>query len=162
MIDSLTQPSRADSNMDLHLTGRTAVVTGASKGIGKAVAERLASEGVHVHLVARTQADLDAVAQDIRARYQVDVAVWPLDLSDGANVDRLFAETADANILVNNAGAIPRGTIEEVEEDAWRAAWDLKVFGYINMCRRYFAAMKARKEGVIINIIGAPGRIVGI
>lgn len=146
--------------MDLNLAGRTAVVTGASKGIGRAVAERLAAEGVHLHLVARTADDLENAAADIRKRHRVDVAVWPLDLSNGGNVDRLFAVAPDVDIVVNNAGAIPRGTIEEIEEEAWRAAWDLKLFGYINMCRRYFSAMKARGSGVIINVIGAGGQRV--
>src|SRR5205823_12325024 len=85
---------------------------------------------------------------------------YALDLSDSRNVDKLAAECADTDILVNNAGAIPGGTIAQIDEVRWRAAWALKVFGYINMTRRFYALMAARKSGVIINIIGAAGESV--
>src|SRR5262249_9094560 len=58
------------------------------------------------------------------------------------------------DILVNNAGAIPGGALLDVDEQTWRKAWDLKVFGYINMCRAYYALMKQRGSGVIINVTG--------
>src|SRR5258708_12061575 len=83
-----------------------------------------------------------------------------MDLSDSKNADRLAAECPDIDILINNAGAIPRGTIAEIDEARWREAWDLKVFGYINMTRRFYALMAARKSGVIVNIIGAAGDAV--
>src|SRR5207253_10978972 len=79
------------------------------------------------------------------------------NLSDSKNVDRLAAECADTDILVNNAGAIPGGNIAQIDEARWREAWDLKVFGYINMTRRFYALMAARRAGVIINILGAAG-----
>ncbi len=69
---------------------------------------------------------------------------------------------------MNNAGAIPGGNLIEIDEAKWRAAWDLKVFGYVNMCRAYYALMKAKKSGVIVNVIGAaaqtrdPGYICGV
>jgi 3-oxoacyl-[acyl-carrier protein] reductase len=66
----------------------------------------------------------------------------------------------ETEILINNAGAIPRGTIAEIDEVRWRQAWDLKVFGYINMTRRFYALMAARSAGVIINIIGSAGENV--
>ena len=69
--------------MDLGLAGKTALVTGASKGIGRAIAEGLAAEGVHLHLAARTKADLEAVGEAIRSRWNVNVTVHPADLSDG-------------------------------------------------------------------------------
>jgi hypothetical protein len=87
----------------------------------------------------------------------VAVRHFALDLSDGRNVDRLAAECPDIDILVNNAGAIPGGDIAEIDEQRWRQAWDLKVFGYINMTRRFYALMAARKAGIIINILGAAG-----
>ena len=143
--------------MDLELAGKTVLITGASKGIGRACAEGFAAEGAHVNLVSRTAADLDRAAGEIRDRHQVSVTTHARDLSVSRNVDELFEATSDIDILVNNAGAIPGGSIERIDEETWRAAWDLKVFGYINMTRRYLAAMRARGHGVIVNDIGTGG-----
>ncbi len=143
--------------MDLGLAGRTALVTGASKGIGRAIAEGLATEGVHLHLAARTRADLDVTADAIRAQWNVNVTVHPADLSDGDTCRRLAASVGDLDILMNNAGAIPGGDILAIDEARWREAWDLKVYGYINLARAVYPAMKARGGGVIINIIGLGG-----
>lgn len=140
--------------MDLKLRGKSVLITGASKGIGRASAMVLAEEGCDVILVARTAADLNAAEQEIRQACQVNVQSVALDLADSRNVDRLAAEFPDIDILVNNAGAIPGGTLLEVDEARWRAAWDLKVFGYINMCRAFYALMKAHGSGVIVNIAG--------
>jgi len=141
--------------MDLKLAGKTALITGASKGIGRATAQSFAEEGCNVVLVARTAADLDAAKGAIARKSNVRVDVMATDLSQGANVDKVFAAFPDVDILVNNAGAIPGGSLTEIDEARWRSAWDLKVFGYVNMCRRYYARMKERKAGVIVNIIGA-------
>jgi len=143
--------------MDLNLRGKTALITGASKGIGRSAAEVLAEEGVNVILVSRTQADLDTAHSAISARHNVRAEVHAYDISDSRNVDRLAAQHPDIDILVNNAGAIPGGDLWDVTEDRWRAAWDLKVYGYINMCRRFYAEMKQRGHGVIINILGMAG-----
>ena len=143
--------------MDLHLQGKTALITGASKGIGRAAAQVLAEEGVNVILVSRTQADLDAARNAIAARCNVRTEVHAYDISDSRNVDRLAEHHPDIDILVNNAGAIPAGNLWDVTEDRWRAAWDLKVYGYINMCRRFYAEMKQRGRGVIINVLGMAG-----
>lgn len=144
--------------MELGLRGKKALVTGASKGIGRACAEALAEEGCDVVLVSRTAADLEAARAAIIAKHNVAVRIFPLDLSDSRNVDTLAAECADTDILVNNAGAIPGGNIDTVDEARWREAWDLKVFGYINMTRRFYGLMRERKHGVIINILGAAGQ----
>jgi NAD(P)-dependent dehydrogenase (short-subunit alcohol dehydrogenase family) len=143
--------------MDLGLRGGKALVTGASKGIGRACAEVLAEEGCDVVLVSRTAADLETVRAKIAREHNVVVRYYALDLSDSRNVDKLAAECADIDILINNAGAIPGGNIEQIDEARWRQAWDLKVFGYINMTRRFYTLMAARKSGVIINILGAAG-----
>jgi len=140
--------------MDLKLTGKMALITGASKGIGRATAEILAGEGCNLILVARTAADLDAAKNAIIRKANVRVDTVAADLSDSANVSRLAQDFPGIDILVNNAGAIPGGTLLDVDEAKWRAAWDLKVFGYVNMCRAFYALMKARKAGVIINVVG--------
>src|ERR1700736_5692567 len=100
--------------MELNLRGRTALVTGASKGIGLASAECLAAEGVNVILVSRTQADLDAARHKIMSRWNVNVQVHAYDLSDSRNVDKLVAEHAGIDILVNNAGAITASELEHI------------------------------------------------
>jgi NAD(P)-dependent dehydrogenase (short-subunit alcohol dehydrogenase family) len=143
--------------MDLKLRGRKALVTGASKGIGLACARLLAREGVDVALASRTSSDLERAKAEILGIANVGVRVFPLDLSQSRSVETLARECADIDILVNNAGAIPGGSIDDVDEARWRAAWDLKVFGYINMTRRFLALMGERGSGVIVNVIGAAG-----
>jgi NAD(P)-dependent dehydrogenase (short-subunit alcohol dehydrogenase family) len=143
--------------MDLGLSGRTALVTGSSKGIGRAVAERLASEGVAITLVARSSAELDQTARDIRALHPVRVDTLAADLTLEADRERIITTCGEADILVNSAGSIPGGTVEDVDDARWRAAWDLKVFGCISLCRAFFTRMKARRSGVIINMIGTAG-----
>ena len=143
--------------MDLGLTGRTALITGGSKGIGKASAWSLAREGCNIHIASRTEADLEQAKQDITSRFNVSVTIHPTDLSDGDAARALIGACEEVDILVNNAGAIPAGDIHSVDEPRWREAWDLKVFGYINTCRAMLDIMKARGHGVIVNVIGAAG-----
>ena len=103
--------------MDLNLKGRTALVTGASKGIGFHTALRFAQEGCHVHLVARTGADLADAASRISAQVDssVQVRFHSFDLSQSPDVDAMIATCDPFDILVNNAGAIPGGSLEEVD-----------------------------------------------
>jgi NAD(P)-dependent dehydrogenase (short-subunit alcohol dehydrogenase family) len=143
--------------MDLNLKGRKALITGGSKGIGLAIANALAAEGCHLHLAARTASELDKVAADIRACHKVEVTTHPADLTDSAQVRKVAAACKDVDILVNSAGAIPRGTLTEIDEERWRKSWDLKVFGAINLTREIYGPMCARGKGVIINIVGLSG-----
>ncbi len=143
--------------MDLRLQGMTALVTGASRGIGFAVAQGLAREGCHLHIVARTPADLESARARIRAECPVDVECHALDLGESAAIAQLAERCAHADILVNNAGGIPSARLVEIGEDRWRKAWDLKVFGYINLTREIYRAMQQRRRGVIINVIGVSG-----
>jgi NAD(P)-dependent dehydrogenase (short-subunit alcohol dehydrogenase family) len=143
--------------MDLDLGGKTALVTGASKGIGRAVAETLAAEGCDVHLVARSADALADVAESIRQRHQVRTTAHAFDLGKSESVSALAERCAGVDIVVNNAGAIPGGSIDMVDEARWRAAWDLKVFGYVNMTRAFLGLMEKRGHGVIVNVIGLAG-----
>ncbi len=81
----------------------------------------------------------------------------PADLAETDARARVAAAFPDIDILVNNAGAIPGGTLDDVDEAAWRAGWELKVYGYIGLMRHYLRMMKERRRGVIINIIGVGG-----
>ena len=143
--------------MDLELRGKTALITGGSKGIGLAVAKGLAAEGCDVHLTSRTADDLQAAKGIIEQAHGVSVSVYPMDLSVRGNVAALAEAVGGVDILINNAGAIPGGNVAAIDEDRWREAWDLKVFGYINMTRHYLGAMTARGHGVIVNVIGLAG-----
>jgi len=140
--------------MDLKLAGKTALITGGSKGIGRAAAEILAGEGCNVIIVSRSADALLATKAAIAQRTNVRVDTVAADLSDSANVDKLARDYPDIDILVNNAGAIPGGMLLNVDEATWRRAWDLKVFGYVNMCRAFYALMQKRKRGVIVNVVG--------
>jgi 3-oxoacyl-[acyl-carrier protein] reductase len=115
--------------MDLNLTGRTALITGGSKGIGRATAEIFATEGCNVILVSRSAEALAVAKSAIVQKSNVRVDTIAADLSDSANVDRLAKDYPNIDILVNNAGAIPGGALLDVSEATWRKAWDLKVFG---------------------------------
>jgi NAD(P)-dependent dehydrogenase (short-subunit alcohol dehydrogenase family) len=140
--------------MDLHLRGKTALITGASKGIGLAIARALAAEGCHLHLTARSAPLLQQIQVDLQGKHDIKVDVHALDLSLSESASLLFERCRDIDILVNNAGAIPNGSLEQIDEATWRRAWDLKVFGYINMTRSFLAGMRKRRRGVVINIIG--------
>ena len=143
--------------MDLNLRNKTVLITGGSKGIGLACAKEFAAEGCNLHLVSRTKEDLENAKKEIEAEHGVQIMIHVFDLSDSKNVDQLVENCPKIDILVNNAGAIPAGDIQAVEEDRWRAAWDLKVFGYINMTRRYYPLRRDAGGGVIMNIIGLAG-----
>ena len=144
-------------DMDLGFKGNTVLITGGSKGIGFATARAFAAEGCPLHRAARTEKDLLAAKARLQDDFDVPVSIYPIDLSQGVNVQRLAEECGEVDILVNNAGAIPGGTLDALSEDQWRAAWELKVFGYINMMRAFYARMKTRGEGVIVNVIGNAG-----
>jgi 3-oxoacyl-[acyl-carrier protein] reductase len=147
--------------MDLQLTGKVAFVTGASKGIGRAVAEQLASEGADVVITARTAGPLEHAAADIAAR--TGRAVVPLagDMSKTEDVDRCVNETlkrfGHIDILVTCAGSSPGGLLEELTEEHWFSSLNLKFMGYVRSVRAVIPHMRERGEGAIVLVVGNDG-----
>ena len=131
--------------MDLNLKGKRVLVTGGSKGIGRACAEAFAAEGAHVMIAARNPGEDRTFASKA------------IDLAQRGAPEQLAEWAGELDILVNNAGAIPGGDLLKVDEQTWRSAWDLKVFGYINLTRQVYARMKQRRRGAIVNVIGNAG-----
>ena len=99
----------------------------------------------------------DLFLEQARAELGGEAELHPTDMRDGGALRALAAVCAQVDILVNNAGDIPGGTLESMDEAKWRHAWELKVFGYVNLSRAIFEPMKKRGSGVIVNVIGMAG-----
>jgi NAD(P)-dependent dehydrogenase (short-subunit alcohol dehydrogenase family) len=147
----------AEERMELGLNGRTALVTGGTRGIGYGIAEVLAVEGCDLHITGRTPESVEKARSSLAARYGVEVTGHALDLAAAGSAETLARSCGTPDILVNNAGAVPEGTIESIDEATWRSAWDLKVFGYINLTRALYGPMCRRGSGVIVNVVGRAG-----
>lgn len=143
--------------MDLELSGKIALVTGGSRGIGFAIAQGLAREGCHLHLAARTAPDLEAARRKILEEYDVRIGCHAVDLGTGDAIAKLVERCSQVDILVNNAGGIPTAHLLDIDEERWRKAWEPKVFGYINLTREIYRVMRERRRGVIVNVIGVSG-----
>lgn len=147
--------------MDLVLKGRSALVTGASRGIGAAIARALAEEGVDVGLVARDAAKLEELAADLRGRHAVRALPVAADLSrpetPAQAVEAVAAGLGGLDILVNCAGATRRGDVLELSDGDWIDGFALKFFGYVRVTRAAWPHLTA-KGGVVINIVGVAAR----
>jgi len=148
--------------MDLELRGKTALVTGGSKGIGRAVARALAAEGARVAICSRDAATLGQAADEIGRATGGRVEAVPGDLSQRAEVSRVAAEAVSRlgrlDILVNNAGAIKGGDFLTTPDEEWMNGWSLKLLGYIRMAREVLPHMQRQGGGRIINVVGAAAR----
>jgi len=144
--------------MELGLKGKSALITGGDKGIGYGIADEFAREGVsELHLSARDTAALDKAKSALESKYGCAVRLYPRDLSKRDVRDQLARDCSHVDILVNCAGAVPGGNLDQVTEDAWRAGWDLKLFGFVGITRIIYKEMCKRRRGVIINIVGTGG-----
>lgn len=140
-------------NEHIDLTGRTALVTGASRGIGAATARRLHAAGANVVLAARTMADIEVIAADLGERAMAvacDVADWG---SVRGAVEAATERFGAPDVLVNNAGAMdPIARIEDADPVAWAAAVNVNLTGVLHTVRAALPGMKARGRGTIVNI----------
>jgi NAD(P)-dependent dehydrogenase (short-subunit alcohol dehydrogenase family) len=144
--------------MDLDLTGKSALITGGSKGIGSAIAKALLAEGATVTLVARDAAQLKQTQTHLQQSAPGRVATVVADLGTDAGRMGLLDAIETPDILVNNAGAIRAGRLADLTMQDWRHDWELKVFGYIHLCQFLMPKMAERGSGTILNIIGMAGR----
>jgi 3-oxoacyl-[acyl-carrier protein] reductase len=148
--------------MNLELDDKVVVVTGASRGIGRAITLGMAGEGARVVAVARDKAALDKLASEARGRRQKDAVAIGADLSRLSEVERVVTEAQRAcgriDVLVNNAGAIRGGSFLDIPDAQWLDDWSLKLMGYIRMARAVFPIMKAQGGGRIVNVTGAAAR----
>jgi NAD(P)-dependent dehydrogenase (short-subunit alcohol dehydrogenase family) len=148
---------------DLGLRDRIALITGGSRGIGKAVALALARHGVHVAFCGRTPETLEQTAGEIRA---LGVQAWPFkaDVTGLENIQRFVGQAAEASggrvdILVNNAVTSLSAPFDEQTDDDWRHHIDVKLMAYIRCAREVLPHMRARRWGRIVNIGGMTARI---
>jgi 3-oxoacyl-[acyl-carrier protein] reductase/bacilysin biosynthesis oxidoreductase BacG len=147
--------------MDLGLDGRVALVTGASRGVGLAVARRLLDEGATVAICGRDAARLQAAAEALR-QSGGRVIACRADTAEPADrdafVETVLRETGRIEILVNNAGTHVRASVEDMTDDQLRRQMDDKVFGFFGMIRCVLPGMRQRRDGRIVNIIGQATR----
>ncbi|PXY24651.1 SDR family NAD(P)-dependent oxidoreductase [Prauserella muralis] len=147
--------------MDLNLTDQVAFVTGASKGIGKQVALRLAQEGCDVAITARGQEGLDKTATEIQSETGRRILPLAGDMSRDADVQRCVAETlrelGPIDVLVTCAGSSPGGLLEELTEEQWMQSLNLKFLGYVRTVRAVVPHMVERGRGSIVLVVGNDG-----
>jgi NAD(P)-dependent dehydrogenase (short-subunit alcohol dehydrogenase family) len=143
--------------MDLQLKGRVAIVTGASQGIGEAIARTLSSEGMSVALVARRREELERLASSLSTECLVHAG----DLRDpgvpAAVVAAVMARFGQLHLVVNNAGSAKRGDFMELTDEDWADGYALKFFGAMRLCRAAWPHLMA-SGGCIVNIAGMGGR----
>lgn len=143
--------------MDLQLAGKVAIVTGASKGIGRAIAGALAAEGMKLVLAARSS-DL---LQEVAASLKTETLLQATDLRDpaaaAALVEAAVGKFGSLDLLVNNAGATKRGDFMTLTDDEWADGFALKFFGAMRLCRAAWPHLKTSR-GSIVNIVGIGGR----
>jgi len=152
--------------MNLELKGRIAFVTGASRGIGRAIALALAAEGVDLALFGRDTARCEALAAEVRAQCaNLRACVVALDLAQAAQIKPAVAAAVEQmggiDILVNCAGGAFRGRLNEIPDDAWERYFAVKPLGLIRMTREALPYLKQSKQARIINISGTRGREPG-
>ncbi len=142
--------------MDLGLAGKVALVAASSKGLGKASALALAREGARVTVCARTQAELETAAQEIRAETGADVLAVPADLTSAEGIRAVVAATVErfggVDVLVSNSGGPPRGQFWEFSDEDWQQAFEIVTLSFVRFVRAAVPHMRARGWGRIIGI----------
>lgn len=145
----------------MELSGKTALVTGAGKGIGLAVAEALVREGVHVALLARDRAALETAAGDLTGRYGVKTLALSADVADRAAVDTAVAQAAQhlggLDIVVNNAGTAQFGSVLDMDPEDWERMIQVNLLGTYYVTRAALPHMVRQGGGNIVNVASTAG-----
>ncbi|WP_068777251.1 3-ketoacyl-ACP reductase [Paenibacillus sp. FJAT-26967] len=145
----------------MQLTNKTAIITGAGKGIGKAAAIALAKEGVHLGLLARSTSDLEALQQELSTTYGVKVHFASADISKSSEVNQAIQSLTDAlgqvDILINNAGIAQFGTLLDMEQDEWERIIQVNLMGTYYVTRAVLPSMVKQNSGSIINVASTAG-----
>lgn len=148
--------------LSLGLENKVAVITGASDGLGRAAAERLATEGVKLAICARRKEHLENTARSITEKTGVEVLAQVADVTLATDVDRFIAKTVErfggVDVLLNVAGTSAAAPFESVDDELWQADFDLKLMAAVRMCRHIIPLMKKRGGGRIINITTVGGK----
>ncbi|WCF09175.1 3-ketoacyl-ACP reductase [Paenibacillus thiaminolyticus] len=144
-----------------NLANKTALITGAGKGIGKALAIALAKEGTHLGLIARTQSDLEALKAELDGQYDVKVAIAAADVGLQAEVDHAVASIQEQlgpiHIVINNAGIASFGTLADMPVQEWERIIQVNLMGTYYVTRAVLPGLIAQNEGSIINISSTAG-----
>ncbi|MNK21787.1 Sepiapterin reductase [compost metagenome] len=145
----------------MELTQKNALITGAGKGIGRAVAIALAKEGVNLGLIARTESDLKDLAQELQSEYGIKVSIAPADISNSAEAEasaaKIKQDLGSVDILINNAGIAKFGTLLEMDPEEWKRILDVNVMGTYNVTRAVLPDLVAQNSGDIINVASTAG-----
>src|SRR3990167_5032862 len=148
--------------MHTGLCGRVAMVSGASKGIGRAIARALAAEGARLSLAARSEALLRELAAELEREHGAACLPCAADLTREEEIRRWVRATVErfggVDVLVNNAGAVQGGPFLELPHQAWLDSFQLKLFGYVRAAREVFPLLRQRGGGRIVNVVGIAGR----
>lgn len=148
--------------MKMQFKGKVALVTGAGKGIGRAIAHRLAAEGVHLGLLARNETDLQTLSEELTRSYHVKTSFVSADVAQRDQINSAVAKLTQSlgpiDILINNAGMAKFGTVAEMDPDEWEQIVKVNLFGTYYVTRAVLPEMMKRNTGNIINISSTAGQ----
>lgn len=141
------------------LSDKTALVTGAAGGIGLIAARALAQTGCGLHMVGQKFMPIEQAASDMRSDYGVTAEAHTGNLAVAVDAEAIAMACSDAEIYINCTGNLPRGTLEDIEDEAWRKSWEAAVFAPLNMVREMIGHMNDEGRGLIVLIIDTPAEI---
>lgn len=141
------------------LSGKKALVTGAAGGIGLIAARALGQTGCGLYVVGQKFANIYQVANDLRSTYAVETEMHLGNIANSVDAEAIGMACADADIYINCTGNLPRGTLEDIEDERWRKSWEAAVFGPLNMVREMIGHMGDEERGLIVLMIDAPAEV---